>query len=53
MRKPNNRSEADEQNESAQLNDHPSHTTPESPTIIEETPEPQLFTPTTINEIPH
>ena len=34
-REPNNISEVDEQNESAQQNDQPSHTTPKSPTIIE------------------
>ena len=50
-RKPNNTSELDKQNESAQQNDQPSHTTPESPTIIEETPKSQLPTPTAINEI--
>ena len=50
-RKPNNASEVDEQNESAQQNDQPSHTTTESPTIIEETPESQLPTPPVINEI--
>ena len=44
-RKPNNASEVDEQNESAQQNDQPSHTTTESPAIIEETPESQLPTP--------
>ena len=51
-RKPNNTSEVDEQNEAAQQNDQPSHTTPESPTITEESSESQLPTPTTINEIP-
>ena len=50
-RKPNNATEVDEQNESAQGNDQPSHTTPESQTIIEETPESQLPIPTAINEI--
>ena len=50
-RKPNNATEVDEQNESAQQNDQPSHTTPESQTIIEETPESQLPIPTAINEI--
>ena len=50
-RKPNNASEVDEQNESAQQNDQPSHTTTESPTIIEETSESQLPTPPAINEI--
>ena len=44
-RKPNNASEVDEQNESVQQNDQPSHTTTESPAIIEETPESQLPTP--------
>ena len=41
-RKPNNTTEVDEQNEPTQQNDQPSHTTPESPTIIEETPKSQL-----------
>ena len=50
-RKPNNATEVDEQNESTQQNDQPSHTTPDSPTIIQETPESQLCTPTAINEI--
>ena len=49
-RKLNNTTEVDE---SALQNDHPSHTTPESPTIIEEIPETQLPTPTAINEITH
>ena len=50
-RKPNNATEVDEQNESAQQNDQPSHTTPELQTITEETPESQLPIPTAINEI--
>ena len=36
---------------SVQQNDQPSYTTPESPTIIEKTPESQLPISTTINEI--
>ena len=50
-RKPNNATEVDKQNESAQQNDQPSHTILESQTIIEETPESQLPIPTAINEI--
>ena len=50
-RKPNNITEVDEQNEPAQQNDQPSHTTPESLTIIEETPESKLPKSTAINEI--
>ena len=50
-RKPNNTSEIDERNESAQQNDQLSHTTTEPRTVIEETPESQFPTPTATNEI--
>ena len=43
--------EVDEQNESAQQNDQTSHSTPESQTIIDETPKPQLPIPTAVNKI--
>ena len=51
-RKPNNTPEVSEENESAQQNNKPSHTTLESSTTTDETSESQLPTPTTINEIP-
>ena len=38
-------------NQRNKMTSHPSHTTPESLTIIMETPESQLPTPTAINEI--